>query len=508
VSRILLSLYHGGFLRHYAEPVKILAERGHHVTVAVGRFEKDAGDLALVEKLRREAPGVEIVEAPFRPRDDPYRAFAWMTRSLADLSRYAHPRYRDAQALRARMAEALDGHLRSAEVDRLTAAAGRLVVKALLSRTSARLANGAGRFFVALHDAVPPSPEITTFIRSQAPDAVAAAPVVELGSAQVEYLTAARALGVPVAVCIASWDNLTNKGLMRIVPDLVVVWNEIQQREAVELHGVPAGRIVTTGAQRFDWWWERAPSRSSEAFGAQIGLDPSQRYILYVCSSPFIAPDEVTFVREWLRELRSAEDEQVARLGVLIRPHPQNAAQWSGVDLSDSSNVVVYPTGGAQADDENARDDYFDSLYHAAAVVGINTSAQVEAGILGKTVLTVAHPSFAGTQDGTLHFRYLRWENGGNVRVASSFSDHLDQLARTVSGDDAADRKHVLTFARMFLRPHDTPSAPLVADALEALAASGRRPAPDPTPTTRLVRPLLRVAVSAHARLNRAHAAH
>lgn len=508
MSRIVLSLYHGGFLRHYAEPVKILAERGHQVTVAVGRFEKDSGDLSLVEKLRLEAPGVEIVEAPQRPRDDPYRAFAWMTRSLADLSRYAHPRYRDADALRARMADAIDGHLRSAEVDRVTAAAGRLIVKALLSRTSARLADGAGRFFVALHDAIPPSPEITSFIRSQGPDAVAAAPVVELGSAQVEYLTAARALGIPVGVCVASWDNLTNKGLMRIVPDLVVVWNEIQRREAVELHGVPREHIVTTGAQRFDWWWERSPSRSSEVFREVVGLDTSRQYVLYVCSSPFIAPDEVTFVREWLRELRSSQDEQVARLGVLVRPHPQNAAQWADVDLSELSNVVVYPAGGAQADDEHARDDYFDSLQHSAAVVGINTSAQVEAAILGKTVLTVAHPAFAGTQDGTLHFRYLRWENGGNVRVASSFSEHFDQLGRVVSGDGVADREHVLAFARTFLRPHDTPSAPLVADSLEALAASGRRPVPGLTPAGRIVRLLLGAAVSGHARLNRARAAH
>lgn len=490
-----MSLYHGGFLRHYAEPVKILAERGHEVTVALGRFEKDPGDLELVERLRDEAPSVEIVEGPFRPRDDPYRALAWMTRALADLSRYAHPRYKNAHALRGRIRDTIEGHLRTAEVDRVTAAAGRLVLKGLLGHTSARISNAAGRFFVALHDAIPVSPEITRFIEQRNPDAVAASPVVELGSAQVEYLKSARALGIPVGVCIASWDNLTNKGVMRIVPDLLIIWNDIQKREAIELHAVPEDRIVTTGAQRFDWWWGREPSRTREAFCAELGLDTLQPYLLYVCSSPFIAPDEVSFVRKWLAALR----ESGSNIGALVRPHPQNAAQWQDVDLSSFGNTAIFPRGGAQVDGEQARNDYFDSLYHSLAVVGINTSAQVEAGILGKSVLTVATPEFAGTQDGTLHFQYLRWENGGNVRVAASFDEHLEQLATI----DDSDRERVEAFARMFLRPHDTAAAPLVADALERLASMPRCPHPRPTLATRVLRPLVRALVGGHGALNR-----
>ena len=51
-------------------------------------------------------------------------------------------------------------------------------------------------------------------------------------SEQVDWIKAARACGIRTAACIASWDNLTNKGLLRIEPDLVVVWNEAQRREA------------------------------------------------------------------------------------------------------------------------------------------------------------------------------------------------------------------------------------------------------------------------------------
>jgi hypothetical protein len=114
-------------------------------------------------------------------------------------------------------------------------------------------------------------------------------------------------------------------------------------------------------------------------------------------------------------------------------------------------------------------------------------------------VLTVAVPEFAGTQDGTLHFQYLRWENGGNVRVASSFDEHLEQLAAIAD----SDRPHVEAFSQMFLRPHGTAAAPLVADALERLAAMPRRPRPQPTLATRILRPILRALVGAHSALNR-----
>ena len=106
------------------------------------------------------------------------------------------------------------------------------------------------------------------------------------------------------------------------------------------MHGIPADRVVLTGAQRFDDWFERRPSTTREEFQRKVGLDPAEPYVLYLCSSPFIAPDEVGFVRRWLAAVRA----QFPEVGVLVRPHPQNGAQWEGVDLGDP-NAVVWPPG-------------------------------------------------------------------------------------------------------------------------------------------------------------------
>ena len=66
-------------------------------------------------------------------------------------------------------------------------------------------------------------------------------PLVELGSQQVDYVKSARRLGVRSALSVASWDNLTSKGLIRVLPDHVIVWNDAQRAEAAALHHVPDG---------------------------------------------------------------------------------------------------------------------------------------------------------------------------------------------------------------------------------------------------------------------------
>ena len=82
------------------------------------------------------------------------------------------------------------------------------------------------------------------------------------------------------------------------------------------------------------------------------------------------------FVRSWVAAIR--RDRNLADAGILIRPHPYNAAHWSDVDVSDVPEVAIYPRK-ANPVNEQDRQVYFDSLYHSGAVVGVNTTAMIEA---------------------------------------------------------------------------------------------------------------------------------
>src|SRR5688572_2231778 len=239
----------------------------------------------------------------------------------------------------------------------------------------------------ALERGLPVSREIEDYFRAQRPDLVMIAPLVDLGSPQLDHLAAAKALGVRTVLPIASWDYLSSKALIRSVPDRVLVWNEIQRTEAVELHGLPSERIVVTGAQPFDLWFDRRPSRSRESFCTRVGLRTDRPFVLYLCSSLFRGTaSEAAFVEQWVDALRGSTDPRLKDIGILIRPHPARAEEWKDVDLSGYRNLAFW---GAHPVDREAKDDYFDSMYYSAAVVGLNTSAFIDAAVVGKPAHTI-----------------------------------------------------------------------------------------------------------------------
>jgi hypothetical protein len=260
---------------------------------------------------------------------------------------------------------------------------------------------------------------------------------------------------------------------MRLVPDMVTVWNAHQKREAVDYHGVPADRIAVTGAQLFDRWFGREPSQSRESFCQMVGLPDTRPFVLFTGSSVFIARSEVEvpFVRRWLEGLRASSDSTLRDAAVLVRPHPFNADAWVTADFSDLGPVAIWPRQRYTPAEESARTSFFDSLSYSAAIVGINTSAMIEGAILKRPVLSLLTPEFAGTQEGTLHFHYLLPENGGFLRVAHSLEEHEAQLIEVIKRPELV-REQTERFVSTFLRPQglDVACTPLLAGAIERAA--------------------------------------
>jgi hypothetical protein len=472
--KILFVMRHSGYVRNFESTLRMLCDRGHSVELAfqIGgtHWLLDPTDVAsqLTETYPRFSRSVIPV------RDDAWGYAAREVRVALDYLRYLAPAYRNAPKLRARAEREVPEYLLERTRQGFFSTTSGL---ALLARTLRLLSR-----------AVPTDTRIDVFLEARRPDLLVLTPLIEPGAPQGEYVRSARALGVPVALCVASWDNLTNKGLIHGPVDLVTVWNAIMKEEAIVLHGVPPERIVVTGAQPFDHWFEWRPTVARHDFCRQIGLPDDRPYILYVCSSRFIAPEEVPFVRAWLQHLRQAGIDA----GVLVRPHPQNADQWRHVDLSEYGPVVVWPPAGATPSNAQSRADYFHSIVHSAAVIGINTTAEIESAIVGRSVFTILAPEFQATQQGTLHFEHLRNANGGLVHAAQSFGEHIDQLHHTLRNpqvDDARCRR----FVEAFVRPHgiDVPATPKVVDALEALGKQQFTPSKPSSWWTPVARPLL-----------------
>jgi hypothetical protein len=439
--KILFVLEHPG-VGPLVPALRLLHERGHEIHLAARRVKSGHSHNEL-QALADECERITYTKLPSGGGSK----LAREVRLALDYRRYLEPRYRDSPKLRARAEKA----------------------------APPRLARVPGSLLRAVERSLPPPEAVLGYVRKEQPDVVLVTPLIDLGSRQADWLRGAKRLGIRTVFPVFSWDNLTNKGLVRDEPGLTLVWNDLQAREAEELHGISPARIRITGAPVGDPWFDWHPSRGRDELCAEVGLDPSQPIVLYLCSSEFVAPNEVEFVPRWLERLRSRGG-PLAEAGYLIRPYPDTAQRWVAAGL-DGPQVRVWPRFGQSPHDDSSRRDYFDSIYHASAVVGINTTAQIESAIVGRPVHTILAEEFSETQQGTLHFRYLEAADYGLLYVGRTWDEHAAQLEASLrgEGDDGRNER----FLRRFVRPLglDRPATPLLADAIEEL---GARPAPKP----------------------------
>jgi hypothetical protein len=460
--RVLFVTRHFAALRNFESVVRSLSGRGHAVELAALQDDGLSG-VAMVERWQADLPSLVVSRAPGRPVSEA-ETVTQKVRLALDWVRYLAPAYANTPRLRERARERTPRAM--------------LWLTRVPGMRTAAARQWLGRGLRGLERALPRVPEIDAFLSARQPDVVVLTPLIGLGSPELDYLRSSQALGLRTLFGVWSWDNLSSKALIRWVPDVITVWNDTQRDEAVALHGVPAERVVVTGAQCFDQWFERRPSRPRAEFCARVGLPGDPPFLLYVCSALFYgSPVEAQFVRRWLEGLRASGDERLRQAPVLVRPHPSRLKEWETVRLDDLGPVALW---GRNPVDREAKADYFDSLSYAAAVVGLNTSAFLEAAIAGRPVATVLLDEFRENQEGTLHFPYLLNVGGGLLHATRSLESHRAQLA-DILRDPERHARQSARFVEAFLRPYGRLEAatPRVVAAIETLGQAAQ-PAPQP----------------------------
>jgi len=445
---------HAGHVRNFEWTLRELVTRGHvvHVGLEQERPKLD-GALRALQELR----GVTVDYAPtWQPRSP--ASAGVLLRRLVDYARYFDPAFGQADVFAERAASRVP-------------AIARGPLRRSLRRARARRA--ILRLLTAAERSMPVDEAVRGFLEEHRPELVAVTPLVELGSPQVEYLRAARLLGIPTALLVASWDNLTVKGGIQEFPDLVAVWNEAQRREARELHAVPDERIAVTGAVAYDHWFDWAADENCD-FLESVGLDPERPYVLYLGSSSFIAPDEGALVSEWARSVIDRSD----GIQIVVRPHPTNPFGRYTREI-ERTGARIHPRDGVNPIRPVDRQAYLRVLAHAAAVVGVNTSGMVEAAIHGRPVLAVPAARYRSTQIDALQFQHLLPEHGGMIDVSSTLETHVKRLEEVVHGGLLREwlEQRNREFVAAFIRPKgwDVHASGVLVDELEQTVRRGRR---------------------------------
>lgn len=236
-------------------------------------------------------------------------------------------------------------------------------------------------------------PAYRKFLEEIKPDLVFATNVIE--NMDIALLREARRLGIKIAGMAKSWDNLTNHGVIRVLPPQLIVHNPFLKMCAMRYHFIPENRIKIVGIPHYDWYVNPEILKGSrEEFLRSVGLDPTKKFILIAGIGDFLAP------HEW--EIAKIIDEAIEkggipeRINVLFRPHPNfmaNREKIIGMKNIKFDDGVARYSSADKGSWEMGRVEIahlINSLRYADLVINIASSITIDAAAFDRPVICVA----------------------------------------------------------------------------------------------------------------------
>jgi hypothetical protein len=461
--KVVVVMQHINLFRNLEPVVRELDARGHETVVLHGtaldtekakaRFESKK------QKMVFQGRGISVAEhelerltTGYRPEpEEPRQLRLRVGRQVVNRGIYLHKDHPSPDRTVASLEKALPPRAKRFVESRL----GRAVLRRRASLRAWRAIEKRGAA----------SPSVTALLREHAPDVVVVSPTIwHKNPVEADYVFAARKLGIPTVGYLNSWDNLTSKGTVHVLPDVYVVWNEALAQEAEQIHLIPRRTIRVTGAPHLDHFFDLEPSLPRAEICRALGCPEDRPYLVYLCSSRTLIADESGVVRRLAEALAQRLGDRAP--SIVVRPHPTNPDPWEGFDAPGTS---VYPRLGDQADTPDSWQDYFNQLSGALCFVGLNTTAFLEAAVADHPCLTIVADEFFDQQGKTGHFRHLL--AAGFLEVSHDIGEVAGRVANVLDGaDEKAEQRRA--FAKAFLRPRgiEFTARGIVADLIEEVA--------------------------------------
>lgn len=235
-------------------------------------------------------------------------------------------------------------------------------------------------------------------------DTIVVSPLTPIGSEQVFYGSAALQLDKSFVYALYSWDNLTNKGFIKPLPNQILIWNkwhldELNRFQNINQDNCTDIRIV--GSPGYEKWIKARQTKGRyKKRVSRLRIE-----ILWLASSGFISKKNQD-LEECLKLVSLLRDLKVF-FAIKVRVHPQHAALWKSLDTNSWPEIELIEANGEIPLGLEAETLFVEQVYNSDFIIGINTSAMVEALILGKKVIAVKSRATFNYQLGTIHFRQL-----------------------------------------------------------------------------------------------------
>jgi len=253
----------------------------------------------------------------------------------------------------------------------------------------------------------------------------------------IEVLREAKSRSVYTVGMIKSWDNVTSKGLVRQLPNKVIVHTEIMREEMHRFADMKYEDIFVSGVPQYDMYF--APDRMSrEEFFKKFSLDPYKRLILLLEPGLKLAPHghEIwDIVEKALERKQLPEDVQV-----LVSIHPAYKAREDLIPRHKKLTFVRFGYRLVEGNyktwefSEDAAADLMRAVRHSDLVLTTFSTMNIEASIFDKPIINIAfegyqklpyQKSIAQYKDYT-HLQPI--VRSGGVKIANSKEELIAQM--------------------------------------------------------------------------------
>ena len=116
------------------------------------------------------------------------------------------------------------------------------------------------------------------YFKKYHPDAVFLAHLFD--DLEIDLLKEAKRRGVKTVGFINSWDKLTARNIIRVLPDKMLVFNDLVKQEAIKYADMAEKDIFVTGIPSCDWHVNYKPLSREDFFGKKR-LDLAKRLVVY-----------------------------------------------------------------------------------------------------------------------------------------------------------------------------------------------------------------------------------
>ncbi|MBU1036493.1 CDP-glycerol glycerophosphotransferase family protein [Patescibacteria group bacterium] len=242
---------------------------------------------------------------------------------------------------------------------------------------------------------------------------------------------------------VRSWDNMTNKTIMQIIPDKLIVHNETIRDEVVYFNQLSRENIYISGMPQFDYYIGYQPTPKEEFF-EKSGFVLDKKIIMFAPVGKKFIDGDWTF----LQILIDAINDEIieGRPQILVRYPPGDIMDMEKVKIPGKIKVCIDKPGvsfqsNKLKDREMNKKDMVrlaDSLYYSDILISAGSTLCIDIAAFDKPIIL---PYF----DGEKNLEYFR----SVVKLYDKF--HFNYLVKSEAGRLVKNKDELIYWLNQYL---------------------------------------------------------